>query len=196
MDTGLDGALRQFERGRDLGVGQTVHVAQHDRRSLAPWQPREAARPDLDLAATFAERLDRRRGVARVETGVHERGEAHGRSPFGRAPSSVAARVHGDRRQPRSQGKLTDPLDRVRHEGAICPHERVLGGLLRIRAIPQDSQCDREDAVLVGGHEPRERSVNVACQADCQFAVVHHHQNTPRAGMVARRASLRRDAVI
>ena len=73
--------------------------------------------------------------------------------PPGPAPLQVDARVHGDPVQPRGERRPAP----VRRGPAEDRDERVLGGVLGVRRVPQAAVADRVDAPRVPGDEPVER---------------------------------------
>jgi len=109
---------------------------------------------------------------ASLPSRLHERVEGRGRD--GVAADAVAGQVDDDRRQPRAEPQLADPLRLVAAEGAICPDERVLGHLLGVVRVAQHAQGDRVAPVHVRLDEVLERAVEVTREAFGELGVIHH----------------------
>ena len=95
-------------------------------------------------------------------------------------PSPVSADVQDDRGQLRPQAKLANPLGRVARQGPIRPDERVLGRFLGVAPVAEDTDRDREEAILLVRDEGRKGGVQIGSELPDQGCIrrpreVFHH---------------------
>jgi hypothetical protein len=119
-----------------------------------------------------------------------------------RVPSRpIATEVEDDRRQPRSQLQLEDPLCVVAAQRTVGADERVLGDLLGVARVAQHPERDRVEPILVSQDEPFERTVDVARESprqvggrDGRFGL-HRSMKHQRAAFGCMRPPIRRGSL-
>jgi SAM-dependent methyltransferase len=86
----------------------------------------------------------------------------------------VATQVEHDGRQPRPEPEGPDPCVVIAGKRPIRPNQGVLGHLLGVVAVAEESMCDGVEAVLVGANQRLERAVEVLGEARRERVVGVH----------------------
>lgn len=206
MDLGLDRALRAAERLGGLGDAQPIDVAQDHGGPHGRRQRQEGCRQlALRLPAVG-------RGVGpgtavtrRIEAGLDDRLQRERGVAVVVPATLVPGEVDRDRREPRPEAQFGDPGWGIAGHRPVRPDERVLGHLLGVAPIAQQSERDRVQPIRLGLDQPREGRIEVAGelrgQGDIGLHRLPQHRrppigcSVPQGSIRGPRATPRRDAV-
>lgn len=182
-DERLHRALGPAQGGGNLGNREPVDVAQYDRGARSGRQAHEGGGEPGSRLTPGDVLVGARASVGpdRIHPGCEHWLQLERRVSIHGTPTAVTREIDHDRGQPRPEAKLADASSLVSRQGAVGPHERVLGHLLSVARIAEESHRDRVEAVLVGRYDGAELTVDIDGQASGQGFVRVHHLSATRS---------------